>query len=79
MKILANILALFGFTGKSLDKAISQMTKLDKYLEEVEALENAKVTAANAAAEKAKAEAEAATANAEKAKRIRGRAQEFVA
>lgn len=77
--LLAKLLAVFGIGGKSLDTAIVMMTKLDAYLEQVEAAEDAKAKAASEAAIKANLDAEEATNKAARAKRIRSRAQDFVA
>lgn len=77
--ILGRILRLFGFTGKTLDKAIAQMNKLDSYLEQVEAIEKANAAKADEAVRKAAEASKTASANAERASRIRARAQEFVA
>lgn len=79
MELFARILASLGFGGKTLDKAISLMTKLDSYLEEVEALEKAKAEAAAEAVRKASEDKIAAEQNANRAARIRDRAKEFVA
>lgn len=77
--LIGRILRLFGFTGKSLDKAIAKMTALDSYLEQVEALEKEAAAQAQETIKRA-AEAEAtAVGNAERAARIRARAQEFIA
>lgn len=77
--ILGRILRLFGFTGKTLDKAIAQMNKLDTYLEQVEAIEKANAAKADEAVRRAAEASKTASENAERASRIRARAQEFVA
>lgn len=79
MNIFVKLLRALGFTGKTLDKAIVQMSKLDTYLEQVEALEQANVEKSRAAATKALAAGEVAKDNAERAARIRARAKEFIA
>lgn len=79
MELFARILAALGFGGKTLDKAIALMTKLDTYLEEVESLEKAKADAAAEAIRKASEDKLAAEQNANRASRIRDRAKEFVA
>lgn len=79
MNIFVKLLRALGFTGKTLDKAIVQMSKLDTYLEKVEALEKANVEKADAAAARAVSAGEVAKDNAERAARIRARAKEFIA
>lgn len=79
MEILTKLLRALGFTGKSLDKAIAQMSKLDAYLEQVEALEQANIKKAEDAAAKAATAGATAKDNAERAARIRARAKEFIA
>lgn len=77
--LLGRILRLLGFTGKTLDKAITQMNKLDAYLEQVEAIEKAAAEKADEAVKRAAEASAKATENAERAARIRARAQDFVA
>jgi hypothetical protein len=79
MNILVRILRSLGFTGKTLDKAIKQMTKLDAYLETVEAQEKEAAQKLEAQAKAALEASTAATNNAERAARIRERAKEFIA
>lgn len=79
MNFLAKILSLFGANGKTLDKAIAMMTKLDTYLEQVESLEKARATEAEAQIIVLNDVVGEATDNAARAARIRDRAKEFVA
>lgn len=79
MNIFVAILRKLGFTGKTLDKAIQQMTKLDAYLETVEAQEKEAAAALEAKAKAALEGSAAAVSNAERAARIRERAKEFIA
>lgn len=79
MKFIAKLLSLFGANGKTLDKAIKLMTELDTYLEQVEAIEKAKATEAEAQISVLNDVVDSATDNAARAARIRERAKEFVA
>lgn len=79
MNIVARILALFGYGGKSLDTILSALTKLDSELEAFEAAEKAKVADLEAKVAKAKAEAAEKSEKIDRAIRVRAKAKEFVA
>lgn len=90
MNIIALILAKFGFGGKSLDKALGLLTKLDAELEAYDKAEQAKIAKAEEAVRKAEEKARTAVLAAEavkeasaedvaRAARIRARVKDLAA